>query len=281
MTDQPSSFYRLDDDTPLQQGDVLLAPLVRVVPAGAPPDTGPGRLFEQAKAVVPPPDADLGEAEVRVGWGPVVLTSHDCHLEKEFQRRYRQLRRAGRSKADAIAAAEEDPSLDRWLMVAPIHDPFIDVAPGDRAAQQAAEAAANGEVIGLCPIPPFAERGISGGVADLTWLSTIDRTTVVARLASMSEEGRSRLRTALARSSALRTPELGFILEDIIGDRIDDARRSSADPLVVELELRRSGTVRLLAQPGEPATGGPERTRASAPHAGAAPMARSAERRRR
>lgn len=269
MTDQPSPLYRHDDEAPLQQGDILLAPLVRVVAAGAPSDTDAGRLFEQAKVVVSPPDPGLGEAEVRVGWGPVVLTTHDCHLEKEFQRRYRRLRRAGRSKADAIAVAEEDPSLDRWLVVAPIYDPFIDAAAGDRAARQAAEAAVNGEVIGLCPIPAFAERGISGGVADLTWLSTIERTTIVARLASLSEEGRSRLRMALARSSALRTPELGFLLEDIIGDRIDDARANSADPLVIELELRRSGTVRLLAQPGEPATGGPERTRASAPQGGA------------
>ena len=81
----------------------------------------------------------------------------------------------------------------------------------------------------------------------------------------MTEEGRALLRMALARSSALRSPEIGFLLEDIIGDRIVDARRGTENAAVIELDLRRSGTIRLLAEPGEPATGGPERTRSSAP----------------
>ena len=265
MTEDPGAIYRADDDGPLQQGDILLAPVVRLALPGAPPDSDGGQLLDQASAIVSGPQPELGHIEVRVGWGPVVVTSHDCHLEKEFQLRYRQLRKAGRSKNQAIAEAEDDASLDRWLIVAPILDLFSHIDEHDGAGEQAAAAAQRGEVIGLCPIPPMLKRGLTGGVADLTWLATIERETIVARLASMTEEGRALLRMAQARISALRSPEIGFLLEDIIGDRIVDARRGTENAAVIELDLRRSGTIRLLAQPGEPATGGPERTRSSAP----------------
>jgi hypothetical protein len=265
VSNESASIYEPDDDAPLQQGDILLSPVARVSVVAGPPDAAGGRPFEQVATTVSGPHAELGDVDVRVGWGPVIVTSHDCHLEKEFQRRYRQLRKEGKTKKEAIAAAEQDEALDRWLIVAPIHDPLNDIADDDTPARAAADAGLRGEVIGLCPIPSWPQRGIKGGVADLTWLSTIDRNTIVARLASMTEEGRSRLRMALARSSALRSPEIGFLLEDIVGDRIDDARRGTDNEAIVELDLRKNGTVRLLATPGEPATGGPERTRASAP----------------
>lgn len=265
MTTEPGHVFREDDNAALQQGDILLAPVVRITRSGAVPDAGDGRLLEQAAATVSPPKTEFGEVELRVGWGPVVVVTHDCHLEKEFQRRYRQLRKENYSKRAAIAEAEKDSALDRWLIVAPILDPFLNVSEGDAGAANAAAAALRGEVIGQCPIPAYPDRGINGGVADLTWLTTIDRTTIVTRLASMNELGRARLRMALARSSALRSPEIGFLLEDIIGDRILDARRAPDNAAVVELDLRRSGTIQLMAHPGEPASGGPERTRTSAP----------------
>jgi hypothetical protein len=69
----------------------------------------------------------------------------------------------------------------------------------------------------------------------------------------------------LARTAALRTPELGFVLEDIVGDRIESAEHIEGSALTVELRLREAGTIRLLAQPGEPPAGGPQRSEASAP----------------
>jgi hypothetical protein len=54
-------------------------------------------------------------------------------------------------------------------------------------------------------------------------------------------EPRLRRRLALARSAALRTPELGFVPEDIVGDRIDATRRMPGEPLGIELEMRRAG----------------------------------------
>jgi hypothetical protein len=223
-----------------------------------------GGQFAQAEATVPPPDPGLGTpARLEAGWGPVIVVSHDCQLDKEFNRRYRRLRTEGKSTADATALAEADPALDRWVMVAPILDlATVAESPAD---EQLAAAASRGEVVGMFPVPDHPDRGIVAGVADLTWVSTIDRHTVVARLASIGARARGEFRLALARTAALRTPELGFVLEDIVGDRIEAAEQVDSSTLTVELTLRRNGTIRLLAQPGEPPAGGPQRSEASAP----------------
>lgn len=270
-------FFLDHDNAPLQQGDLLLAPVVRLASAGVPTpgggagaggsaqllNTATGRVVSAA-VEVPPPAPELGPApNAQAGWAPVIVVSHDCQLDKEFNRRYQQLRDQGASKADAVRAAETDPSLDRWLMVAPILD--LNSAAEDESARQLASSAARGDIVGLFPVPPNPSFGIVGGVADLTWVSTIDRHTVAARLASISTAARGRFRLALARTAALRTPELGFALEDIIGDRIDAAEKVPGSPLEVELTLRKNGTLRLLAQPGEPPSGGPHRTKDSAP----------------
>lgn len=265
MTGSADTFFRDDDDAPLQQGDVLLAPTTRLTIPAAPSGLTPGAAFDQTRAVLDPPDQALRQVQVQAGWGPLVVVSHDCHLDKDFNRRYRALRAAGHSKKDAIRVAEDDPTLDRWVNVAPVIDPLVGLASEDEGPAATARAALAGQVVGALPVPPHPERGVEGGVADLTWLATIDRATIVARLASMTEYGRNLLRLALARSAALRTPAVGFLLEDIVGDRIDDATRAEDDPLVIELRLHRTGTIRLLAGPGEPSAGGPQRTRTSAP----------------
>jgi hypothetical protein len=263
-------FYRADDDAPLQQGDVLLAPVLRLAaarhPAGAEDEliARASAQFAQAEAPVTPPDPELGsDVRVETGWGPVIVVSHDCQLDKEFNRRYRKLRAGGMTKAEAAARAEADPDLDRWVMVAPILD--LDSAATDHADEQQAAAAGRGEVVGMFPVPGNRDRGIVDGVADLTWVSTVDRHTVVARLASIGSRARGEFRLALARTAALRTPELGFVLEDIVGDRIESAEHIDGSTLTVELTLRKDGTVMLLAQPGEPPSGGPQRSEESAP----------------
>lgn len=267
----PGETYYDDDDTaPLQQGDILLAPMTRLASV-RPSGTGDmeliaraGRTFAQVEASVTPPDPGLGgSVQVEAGWGPVIVVSHDCQLDKEFNRRYGRLRAEGMSKQDAVAAAEGDPNLDRWVMVAPVLD-LAAVAEGAADGQMAA-AAGRGEIVGMFPVPSHPGQGIAGGVADLTWVSTIDRHTVVARLASIGARARGEFRLALARTAALRTPELGFFLEDIVGDRIEAAEQVDGSTLTVELTLRKNGTIRLLAQPGEPPAGGPQRTEESAP----------------
>jgi hypothetical protein len=166
-------------------------------------------------------------------------------------------------KDEAVALAEQDPTLDRWVMVAPVLS--LETDAGDEVGKHQALAIRRGEIVGCFPVQERAEAGIPDGVADLTWVSTIDRHAIVARLASLSTEARAVFRFALARTAALRTPELGFELEAVVGDRIDAVRRAKEAPLVVEFDLRNAGTIELMVPPGEPPAGGPARTGQSAP----------------
>jgi hypothetical protein len=94
-------------------------------------------------------------------------------------------------------------------MVAPILD-LVSVAESPED-EQLAVAAGRGDVVGMFAVPDHPDRGIVAGVADLTWVSTVDRHTVVARLASIGARSRGEFRLALARTAALRTRELGFV----------------------------------------------------------------------
>lgn len=262
-------FYLDDDDVPLQQGDIVLAPVVRLS-AGPAVEAAPGvvasagKSFEQVDARVTPPDPALGmDLAVQVGWGPAIVVSHDCQLDKDFNRRYRDLRATQMPKQEAAKLAEQDPTLDRWVMVAPVLS--LETEVEDEAGKQQALAIRRGEIVGCFPVQERAEAGIPDGVADLTWVSTIDRHTIVARLASLSTQARAAFRFALARTAAVRTPELGFELEAIVGDRIDADRRARESPLVVQFDLHNAGTIQLMAPPGEPPAGGPTRTGESAP----------------
>jgi hypothetical protein len=135
----------------------------------------------------------------------------------------------------------------------------------DSPAAQRLAAIRAGQVVGALYLPGWPDRGVEESIVDLTVPSTVDRHVITARLASLSEESRTTLRFALARAGALRTPELGFHLEDIVGDRIDGATIVASNPLEVELTLRAAGPIRLLQQPGGPSPGGPARTAESAP----------------
>lgn len=210
--------YRGDDTAPLQQGDVLFGPVVRLAVAGS-----------ASGGVIPPPLADLPPVRAELVWGPCVIVAHDCLLDKEFNDRYRELRRTGSPKKEAVQAAEADPSLDRWLTVAQVR-PVTDADRADAQRAQRLEAIKAGNVVGAFHLPRASDRGIEEGVLDLTAVSTIDRHLVQARLASLNEDARTSLRYAIARAGALRTPTLGFELEDIIGDRIERAEKTADNP---------------------------------------------------
>jgi hypothetical protein len=81
----------------------------------------------------------------------------------------------------------------------------------------------------------------------------------VARLAVLTDEARTALRYALARSDALRTPAIGFELENAVGKRIRGVRPVSDNPLLVELELSDGSLLRLVCQPASVDQLGPSR----------------------
>lgn len=256
-----SGIYEAGDTTPLQQGDILLAPFVRLSEEPTPPQIG--SWIETPLQVKSPNGTGFAAPYTLVSWGPVLLLSHDCFLDKEFNQRYRELRNEGKKKGEATAIADADPTLDRWITVARIV--AIDSDEGDSPTRNRSSAILGGSVVGWYPLEANVERGIIQGAADLTLPCVIDRMLIASRHASLTASSRNRLRLAIARTGALRTPERGFELEEIVGDRIDGASLVDQDPMTIQLDLRRKGSITLLATPGEPGEGGPTRTSKSAP----------------
>lgn len=111
----------------------------------------------------------------------------------------------------AEAEATADATLDRTLVVSPLVDPSD--LRGGRGNLLA------GRVIGYLPVPAHPEQLVEECVVDLTYQCTVDRFDVV-KVASISEAARKQLRYALIQLHALRTADLGFEVETVVGRTI-------------------------------------------------------------
>lgn len=249
-----AGFYRPDQAAPLQQGDLVLAPLGRLAAPDAPIPSRWQGLDQDRHRFPFASEPELDAVDSLVGYAPAMVVTHDCHLDKDFLERYHELRRAGMRKADALAAAEADPDLDRFVTVAPL-------VP-QTALRATSEAIFDGQVIALFGVPALPTANLPASAADLTFRATIDRHSIVTRLAVLTEESRTALRYAVARADALRTPAIGFELENAVGQRIREVRIVSGNPLLVELELSDGSAIRLVHQPAPVDQEGPARTAA-------------------
>jgi hypothetical protein len=245
----PADRFYAPQEGPPKQGDILFA--------------GVGRLMAADRFTPPAWDAldehhidiaadGLSRPPLRLAAGHslVMVTSHDCHFDKQWNRRVRQLMKAGHEQAEAAAIAEADDTLDRTFTASPLVDPDdLDVDRGNLMA---------GRVLGYLPVPLSHDGLIPEAVVDLTYRCTLDRLDI-ARLGCVSNEVRAQLRFSLARLDSLRSPEIGFRIEEVIGKEIAKVAIPNSNPLMVEFEFTDGTTIELLQQPGEP---GPEPGRA-------------------
>ena len=161
----------------LQQGDILLSGVSRIIV-----DDGYSPLqWDQLDAQEMGLDGANPTGEpIRLfaGFGLVMVTSHDCQLEKEWNRRRAELLAQGRSEDDAEAAATADDLLDRSVVVSPLIDPddLISVDRGNLLG---------GHIVGSLPVPAAATGNIPESVVDLIYRCTVDRLDVV-RVASLT-----------------------------------------------------------------------------------------------
>jgi hypothetical protein len=254
LFDEVDRFYAPTGECYYQQGDIVLAPHALLAPGTEPDEQRMGLGIPVRRRVWDGDEFELGvpSTVAEALLAPAMITSHDCTLDKEFNRRYRELRQSGRSKAEAIEEAGNDPSLDRLLNVAPI-------VPFEAAAPSATAQLKRNEVLGYFPVCESEERGVDAGVVDLLRETTIDRSLIVDRLAILSQEARAALRYALARFWVYRAPKLTFELEQAIGKQITDVRLSRDGTLALVLVLNDGSEMRLLQAPPEQSAGGPER----------------------
>lgn len=242
-------FYVANEGAP-KQGDILLAGVARLV---ASEKFTPGAWQALDAHDIAIPGARPQGDDLRLSAGPalVLATSHDCHFDKEWNRRRQKLMREGIGEDEANRQAESDVSLDRTFNASPL------VPPADLCLDIRQLMA--GKILGYFPVPASGDGLVPEAVADLTYKVTLDRLDVV-RVACIAPDAQTKLRYALARLDALRAPSVGFDVESVIGHRIERVTSSGPNPLVVELHLESGDTITLLKQPGGPEPG-PARTR--------------------
>jgi hypothetical protein len=245
------SYFQEPQPDVLQQGDIYYAPVVRAESSTAATHTW--SHVDEFEIDFPQDDeGGQSHAVLKAGYAPVMVLSHDCQMDRQMNAEYQRLRKAKPplTKAAALAAVESDPDLDRFVTVAPI----LSLA---RYRTELADVK-SGAVIGMFYVPPTPGGEITvDSVVDLNFVSTVDRSLLRLRTASLGESSLSSLRLALARLYALRTPEIGFELEEAVGQRIVGVRRDEDSPARVLLELKDGSEIALLLNPGPVKQGRP------------------------
>jgi hypothetical protein len=256
LFDERERYFAADTGGYYQQGDIILAPVAVLEAYG--PTSGPARRSGIGVPIVTevwneaPLGRESNQLVSNIRLCPALITTHDCTLDKDFNRQVEAFRAKQSMRLDAAETlAASDTSLDRYINIAPLI-PLEDAAPSG-----AAELRRN-DVIGYFPVCANADLGVDEGVIDLLRETTIDRDLIVVRLAVLSPDARRALRYALARYWVFRAPKIGFELEDAIGKRIKDVTTSQDGTLAVELLLSDGSRLKLVQPPGD-TEGGPER----------------------
>jgi hypothetical protein len=256
---EPERYYASTSGAYWDQGDIVLAP-VAVLDAetevAASRSVG-GVHISRRRMFWSEAEADsrtTGDASL----GLAMIVSHGCSLEKEFNRRFEQLRRQGVSYESARTLAGSDETLDRLVTIAPLI-PLVEAAPSQPAVLRA------NKVLGYFPVCESVDRGIDEALVDLSRCTTIDRDLILGRLGILSEEARATLLYALARYWAYRAPKLTYELEQAIGQLIIDVTVVEDGGLGVIFELGDGSFLHMLQAPVDPGTGPtrPDLSRAS------------------
>jgi hypothetical protein len=234
------AFYEWHDEP--RQGDIVLCGVARIIAS----DRNTPPQWESLDAHFLQIDDGWEEGKplsIAAGIALAMVVTHDCQLDKEWNQRVRELQRGGMPLGRAEQEATADTTLDRTLVVSPLVDP--EDLHGGRGNLL------GGRVIGYLPVPRHPDELVEECVVDLTYQCTVDRRDVV-KVTSISEAARKRLRYALIRLDALRTADLGFEVEAVVGKTISKVEVPARTPLEVRIQLDDGQVIQLLQQPGTP-----------------------------
>ena len=204
----------------LRQGDIIVAPSAVLTPPGdrdlGSPRRGPARLGDVQWLALWRGDEDTLSPDLSAGvrFSPVLVVSHDCELEKDFNERVCELLASGLAEADAVAEAERDPTLDPFAVIAPLL-PF-DGLPAKRHA-----GVRDGQRIGYFPLHQLPRDG-GDYFVDLGQLSTVSVQLLPQRgkVASLAQESVFELRYKLSEAYAIRDLAVLQELERLTGRTI-------------------------------------------------------------
>lgn len=242
--------YRGDSTRPLQQGDIFITSGVVRLALASDPYAPPAWIdSDRIRNKLDAPTPFAPGLDSVGGRALVMVLSHDCHLDKEINIAARALLKADRnlSENDAYAKAENDDTLDRFVIVSPLVD--VDLLPVARNQNARTDLLA-GRTVGYFPLPQEPSLNLDGVVVDLSYRATVDRLTLTRRLTSLTDPARLRLRYALARMDSLRTPDLNSNLQEAVGQKIIDVKLPRKGQQTIKLMLDNGKTLEVLPKPG-------------------------------
>lgn len=243
-----SEEFYVPSDGPLNQGDILIAPIARVAAQDLFVPDKWDRL-DQDEHHTDRSALDGDDIFLLSGRELVMVTSHDCHHDKEWGVEVRRLVNAGESQDDAEVIAEANNSLDRTFHASPLV-PLEDFPSDQRGNFRA------GRVVGYFPVPESPDGAYPECVVDLTYRCTIDRVAISNRRWCLAKPARDRLRYAIARFDSFRAVELSERLESVIGREITSVQVDKGTGIKVTLTLDDGSTLDLVQPPVEPESGG-------------------------
>lgn len=242
-----AAFYK-PEAGPLDQGDLLLAPLVRPI---NPAEVRPSDHFSRSAWQRVVDGMSLEGAppyEVVTAVQAAILVSHGCHIDKQYNQRVEQLhRKEGLSLVEARAQAEADRTLDRWIVVSPVL-PLDAVRADERTI-------ADHKAVGLFYIPVHPDGVVAvPAVADLSVKFTVDR-MLTQRTACLSDAARDELRMALMRVDLARRPAWDAV-ENALNSKLIDVVVDERHPLGITLRFANGEECRLVHPPAVEAPSG-------------------------
>jgi len=178
-------------------------------------------------------------------WAPVLVISHDCQLEKDFNERIGELLATGVPLDDAREQASSDPSLDPIAVVAPLQ-------PYDAFPERRLAGIRSGDRIGYFPLDALPGDG-GDYVVDLGRLATLSVRLLphAGKVASLAPASVAELRYKLAEAYSICDLSVLAELEAMVGhtilraEALPKSKKKSALVLhldngdVVHLEIRR------------------------------------------
>jgi hypothetical protein len=264
----PDAFYRDSPAELISQGDVFLAPWTMAWSAEtepAAPLVPVGPMSTGARSLVPAwtsgPGArrDAPAVTLATTWAPVVVLSHDCEIDKEFNEHLDALIAQGADPDEAAARASQRDDLDRYILVSPLLPYRSDIVAEAKWAPVRAK-----QKIGYVGFPPMPAVEHAEFCLHLSRISTIERRLLRMefKIASLTEPARALLRFKLAEALASRNLSLVSRLEAAIGRRIDVDRTLKVKRQDASLALvLDDGSELLVGAKADVEPAAPERTR--------------------
>lgn len=273
----PDDFYELSPPDELLQGDIFLCPSAFLfAPAGGaqpfrvPPS--PDRVADIGKDVmVPAWQPGTRESQVppvwhATRWGAVMVLSHECELQKDWNALRKHFVVSGVSADQALRLANERVDVDRFAVVSPILT-YAELAaewPEELRTEARLADVRRGQRVSCLPLPSHPEGVWSDVVVSLGRAATVERSLLRPdrRLASLTPSARGVLRHKLERTYATRDLSVLDELEAAVGQTITDVRveplqqkKGGRKEVQMVIHLANGEMLHMIGSPVRPAGG--------------------------